>query len=101
VFRRVQGAVQVQQRRALRGFLAVQRVQDGAGRATAVAQFLQNPSRRSALSEDLAGRRRRCLLQAFGVDLVVVDAVDRPYVLGCPVSLKLKQCSALTWDASG
>ncbi|GGU67128.1 hypothetical protein GCM10010274_64540 [Streptomyces lavendofoliae] len=72
------------QRRALRRFLAVRRVQHTPRRAPVLADLRQDPARRAALSEDFADHRRGRLWKVLGGDLVVVDAVDRPHMVGSP-----------------
>lgn len=67
----VQRVLQIEQWRALRGFLAVRRVQHAPGRAPPLARVRQHPARRPALPEDLADhRRRRHRWKRLGGDLV-------------------------------
>ncbi len=81
VLRDVQGPLDIEQRRTLGRLFAVRRVQHTAGWAPPLADL----PRRPALPEDLADhRRRRRRRKRLGGDLVVVDAVDRPHVLGRP-----------------
>ncbi|KUN90427.1 hypothetical protein [Streptomyces caeruleatus] len=62
--------LQIEQRRALRRFVAVHHVQNTPVRAALAAQLRQDPPRRPAFPEDLADHRLRRPLQPLGEDLV-------------------------------